>query len=138
MNREEIIKLLEDCRLPISLINEGNHNEKELLDRIDEAKKTLSSLSKEEEKAMKVFKFHSGDSFWAYSGQNIGIALNQLFDEVGEMDIDKIREIPESEWDKKTISIWEDNDMSTEPFKVSIREQMSGNYPQQIFTNELS
>ena len=85
---------------------------------------------------MKVFKFSSGDTYWAYSGETVGIAMNQLFDEVGEMDIDNIEEIPESEWDELKISIWEDNDTSKEPFKISIRNQMTGDYPQQIFTNE--
>ena len=54
---------------------------------------------------MKVFKFYSGDLHYAYSGHNQEEAKKNLFDEVGEMVIDKIEEIPESEWDKKIIKM---------------------------------
>lgn len=85
---------------------------------------------------MKVYKFNSSDFIYAYSGQDVGESKKALFEDFGEMEIDKVEEIPESEWDKKTINIWEDNDMTTEPCKVSIRDSMSGNTPVQIFTNE--
>lgn len=85
---------------------------------------------------MKVFKFFSDDLYYAYSGLNEQIAKEQLFENFGEMQIDKVEEIPESEWDKKIINIWEDNDMSKKPYKQSIREIMCGSEPQMIFTND--
>ena len=48
---------------------------------------------------------------------------------------DRVEEIPESEWDEKIISMWEDNDLETEPYKVSIREQLISR-PCMIFTND--
>lgn len=87
---------------------------------------------------MKVFKLFADDLFWGYSGKDQEEAKAQLFDDVGEMEIDKIEEVPESEWDDESISIWEDNDLSKEPFQTSIREQMNGDYPQQLFTNDVS
>jgi hypothetical protein len=87
---------------------------------------------------MKVFKFYSDDLFYAYSGLTEDLAKDQLFEDFGEMQIDKVEEIPESEWDKKTISMWEDNDFETEPYKVSVREQLFGEDSTLIFTNDMS
>ena len=49
-----------------------------------------------------------------------------------------IEEIPESEWDKKTISMWEDNNFDKKPFKVYINDIICGKEPQMIFTNDFS
>lgn len=87
---------------------------------------------------MKVFKFYSENYYYAYSGETEQEAKNSLFDQMGEMVIDKVEEIPESEWDKEIISIWEDNDFEKEPYKESIRGQMLGDEPQMIFTNDMS
>jgi hypothetical protein len=89
------------------------------------------------EEKMRVFLFNSDDLYWAVSGQDREQAKNYLFDFVGEMKITKIEEIPESKWDDKTINIWEDNDLETEPFKVSIREELFNNEPSIIYTNDL-
>jgi len=86
---------------------------------------------------MKVFKFTSEDYYWAVSGESEEQAKDYLFEIVGEMTIDKVEEIPESEWDEKIINIWEDNDFETESFKVSIREEMYSNEPQIIYSNDL-
>jgi len=87
---------------------------------------------------MKVFKFTSEEYYWAVSGETKEQAKNYLFEVVGEMTIDKVEEIPENEWDEKIISVWEDNDFETEPFKVSIREEMFSSEPQIIYSNDLN
>lgn len=86
---------------------------------------------------MKVFKFYSGDYHYAYSGHDENEAKQTLFDEVGEMEIDMVEEIPESEWDENIISMWEDDDQEKEPYMVSIRDNMMGEIPTLIFTNDL-
>lgn len=58
---------------------------------------------------MKVFKFYCENYYYAYTGETEEEAKECLFEENGEMEIEKIEEIPESEWDEKFISIWEDN-----------------------------
>ena len=85
---------------------------------------------------MKVFKFYSENYYYAYSGETEQEAKDCLFEQMGEMVIDKVEEIPESEWDKEIISIWEDNDFEKEPYKVSIRGQLLGDEPQMIFSND--
>lgn len=87
---------------------------------------------------MKVFKFYSGNLYYAYSGKDESEALKALLDEQGMMSIDKVEEIPESEWDEPMISIWEDNDFSKKPFKVSINDQMFGDESILLFTNDMS
>ena len=59
---------------------------------------------------MKIFKFYSEEKYYAYSGNSEDEAKELLFEEVGEMPIDKVELIPESEWDVKNINVWEDND----------------------------
>lgn len=86
---------------------------------------------------MRVFKFYSGELFYAYSGHDETEAQKALFDDLGEMTIDDVEEIPEDEWDYKSIKIWDDNDMSQEPFLVSIREMLIGDMPTMVFTNDL-
>lgn len=87
---------------------------------------------------MKVFKFYSGDYYYACSGHDEDEAKQTLIDELEEMEIDEVEEIPESKWDEKLIWMWEDNDEENEPYKVSIRENMIGEIPSQIFTNDLA
>jgi len=85
---------------------------------------------------MKVFKFYSDDYYYAYSGHNEDEARLTLLDDLGEMEIDKVEEIPESEWGAKIINVWEDNLTETVPYRISIRENM-GEIPGIIFTNDL-
>lgn len=87
---------------------------------------------------MKVFKFYSGEFYYAYSGLNEQIAKEQLFEDIGEMQIDKVEEIPKSEWDAEIINMWEDNDLEQDPYQVSIRDNMIGESATLIFTNDLS
>lgn len=85
---------------------------------------------------MKVFKFYVGHLYYGYAAQTEEEAISSFKEDTGE-DFDKKEEIPESEWDKKDINIWEDNDTNKKPFKVSIRESISGEEAHQIFTNDI-
>lgn len=87
---------------------------------------------------MKVFKFYSRELYYACSGETEEQAKEYLFDDIGIIKIDKIEEIPESEWDEKIINIWEYNDFDTEPYKESIRDVMTKDTPQLIYTNDFS
>lgn len=86
----------------------------------------------------KVFKFYSDDNIYCYSGKTEEEAKQCLFEQVGEMTIDNVEEIKEECWDDKTINVWEDNDFEKEPYQTSIREQIIGDEPQFIFTNDMS
>lgn len=83
---------------------------------------------------MKVLKFWVSEYFYAYSGETEEQA-KELFEEEQGIMPDRAEEIPESEWDEKTILMWEDNDLETEPFKVSIRDVLTES-PCMIFTND--
>ena len=86
-------------------------------------------------KKMKVFKFYCGELYYAYAAQTKEEAIEQFAEETGDQ-YTAIDEIPESEWDKKMISVWEDNNFDKKPFKNSIRESIVGTEPQQIFSND--
>lgn len=85
---------------------------------------------------MKVFKFYCEDHCYAFSGETEDQAKECFFETICQMQIDKVEEIPEDQWDDKFINIWEDNDHDNEPFKVSIRECIE-NTPTLIFTNDI-
>ena len=87
---------------------------------------------------MKVFKITIENYFYATYAENIKDAIAFLSEEIGVFNDYKIEEIPESEWDKKDIKIYEDNDTSTEPFYVSIREEICGKEAQLVYTNDFS
>ena len=87
---------------------------------------------------MKVFKITIENYFYAIYAENIEDAITFLFEEIGVFNDYRIEEIPESEWDKKDIKIYEDNDTSTEPFYVSIREEICGKEAQLVYTNDFS
>ena len=84
---------------------------------------------------MKVFKFYCGELYYAYAAQTKEEAIEQFTEETGDQ-YTAIDEIPESEWDKKMISVWEDNDFDKKPFKISIREAICGVDAQMIFSND--
>lgn len=86
---------------------------------------------------MKVFKFTTGDVYYGYSGHDLNEAKQTMFDDMGETEIDAVEEIPESEWDNKCIAVYEDNDLEQEPFYISIRENMLGETPILLFTNDM-
>jgi len=85
---------------------------------------------------MKVFKFYYDDCHTAFSGTDQAEATEAFIEYLGDVEIDKIEEIPETEWDKPFILIYEENDPETEIFKVSIREQLE-NTPTLIFSNDI-
>ena len=86
---------------------------------------------------MKVFKFYCGELYYAYAAQTKEQAVEKFIEDTGDQ-YTVIDEIPESEWDKKIIKIWEDNNFDKKPFKVSIRESILGTEPQQVFTNDFA
>ena len=95
--------------------------------------------SKKDGTPMRVFKITCGDYYYGYTGGTPIQAIDNFKAELGEDEIDEIEEIPESEWDKKEITIYEDNDTSKNPFFVSIREVMDNScFPSMIFTNDFS
>lgn len=83
---------------------------------------------------MKVFKFHCEELFYGYAAQTKEEAIKQ-FTEDGCDRFTHCEEIPERDWDKRTINVWEDNDFEKKPFKISIREAICGTEPQMIFSN---
>lgn len=84
---------------------------------------------------MKVFKFYCGELYYAFAAETKELAIEAFVEETGDQ-FTVCEEIPESEWDKKIISIWEDNDFTKKPYKESIRGIMCGTEPQMIFTND--
>lgn len=86
---------------------------------------------------MRVFKFYCGEIMYAFAAETKELAIAEFEEETGDQ-FTNIEEIPESEWDKKTISMWEDNDFDKKPFKVSINDILCGTEPQMIFTNDFS
>ena len=84
---------------------------------------------------MKAFKIYSDGLYYAYAAMSEELAINQFKEEISD-EYEKIEEIPESEWDKKEIKIYEDNDTNGEPFFKSIRDIIWGTDPQMIFTND--
>ena len=86
---------------------------------------------------MKAFKFYANDYFYAYSGETEEEAKNTMLEEMGETQIDNVEEIPESEWDKPMISVYEDNDLEGDPFMVCIIDLISDT-SEMLFTNDYS
>lgn len=86
---------------------------------------------------MKVFKFYCGETFYAFAAETKDLAIAEFEEQTGDQ-YTVVEEIPESEWNDKTISMWEDNNFDNEPFKVSINEMICGKEPQMIFTNDFS
>ena len=87
---------------------------------------------------MKVFKITVDKFYYAIYAENKTEAIAYLIEQIGDFEDEVIEEISESEWDEKIINIWEDNDTSKQPFKVSIREEICGNEPQLLYTNDYS
>jgi len=86
---------------------------------------------------MKVFKFYCGEIYYAYAAQTKEEAIEKFIEDTGDQ-FTVCEEIPESEWDKKIIKVWEDNNFDKKPYKMSIRESITGTTPQQVCTNDLS
>jgi hypothetical protein len=88
---------------------------------------------------MKVFKFknEATKKYYAIAAMSQDLAYEYLQEDVGTACY-CVEEIPESEWDKKIIKVWEDNNFDKKPFKMTIRESIIGTEPQQIFSNDFS
>lgn len=83
---------------------------------------------------MKVFKITTEDYVYAYSGRDEEDAKHAYFNETNwdTNDITKIEEIPESEWDKRTIKVKE----GRKTLMLSIRDIIIENWPLMIYTND--
>jgi hypothetical protein len=86
---------------------------------------------------MKVYKFYCGQLIYAVSAKTKEKAINFFEEETGD-EFTVCEEIPESEWDKKMINIWVDNDFNKKPYKTSIRELMISDGEQMIYSNDMS
>ena len=86
---------------------------------------------------MKVLKFNCGETVYAFAAETKELAISEFEEQIGDQ-ISDIEEIPESEWNKKTINMWEDNNFDKKPYKVSINDIICGKEPQMIFTNDFS
>ena len=86
---------------------------------------------------MKAFKFYCGETFYCFAAKTEELAIAEFEEYTGD-EFTNLEEIPKSEWDKKNISIWEDNNFDTEPFLISIKESIVGTEPQLIYTNDFS
>jgi hypothetical protein len=77
---------------------------------------------------LRVFKvIDCDDDKYIFAATSLG-NLNEEFEEEGQWgcEIKAVTEIPEEEWSKHMINMWEDNDFDTEPFQNSIEELMLG------------
>lgn len=86
---------------------------------------------------MKVFKFYCGQMYYAYAAQTQEEAVEAFEEETGDQ-YTVCEKIPENKWDEPIITIHEDNNPESEPYKISIREAICGTEPQMIFSNDPS
>lgn len=86
---------------------------------------------------LKCFRIYSDEFEYLVAAYNGTQALSFLKNE-HEVNAKKILEVPESEWNEKIIKIWEDNDFSKKPFKVSIRESIIGDDIQMLSSTDFS
>ncbi len=86
---------------------------------------------------MKVFKFYCGEIYYVFAAKTKELAIEEFTEQTGDL-YTVCEEIQESEWDKKDISVYEDNNLVVKPDKVSIRQMILGTYPQMICTNDIT
>lgn len=86
---------------------------------------------------MIVFKFFSQGYFYVFAAKTEEEAKMLFYDLFFDYEIEKTELIPESEWDKQEIAIWEDDNRDTDPFYVSIHDLICGEEPQFLYTNDL-
>lgn len=84
---------------------------------------------------MKVFEFIADGYKYGIASQTFEEAEKFLFDEYADT-YESQKEIPSIEWDKPFITMYEDNDTSSEPFNVSINDVLCGNEPQIIYSTD--
>ena len=87
---------------------------------------------------MKVFKFNCGQYYYVYSACTEQEAKEKLIEDFNPVMIGRVEEIPEEMWDEKIITVYEDNDLSKEPFKLSIRESIYEDGCGLMYTNDLT
>jgi hypothetical protein len=88
---------------------------------------------------MKVFKITIDKYHYGIYSPNQKEALELLEEEIGSFKNEIIEEIPQVDWDKKTINIYEDNNFDSKPFKSSINDEIVfKNESQIVFTNDYS
>lgn len=89
---------------------------------------------------MKVVRFDTKEYQYCYAGKNIDeIREHFLYNEgIEEEDIINETEIPVRAWDEKFINIWENNDYSKRPYKVSINDQIVGTGIHLIYTTDIN
>lgn len=85
---------------------------------------------------MKAFKFQAEGHEYGIGAKTQQEAESFFFEEIGIRNIASVKEIPETEWHEKTITMYEDNNTDLEPFFLSISEAMVGEEPQLIYTND--
>lgn len=88
---------------------------------------------------MKVFKIYSDGCYYGIAALTEQEAKECFAEEINDdiTSISKIEEVPESQWDKRDITIHEDNDPERASWKVSIRESLSSdNEPEILFSND--
>lgn len=85
---------------------------------------------------MRVFKFQAEGCEYGIGAKTQQEAESFFFEEIGVRTIASVKEIPESEWHKKNIAMYEDNDTEKELFYMSISEILAGEEPQLIYTND--
>ena len=86
---------------------------------------------------MKVFKFNHDGYDYAFFAKTEELAIAEFKQTIADEDF-SFKEIPQSEWDKKTIDVFEDNQFDKKSYKVSISDLISGDEPQMIYTNDYS
>lgn len=85
---------------------------------------------------MKVIEFKVNGFRYGYIGPSKKEIRDFVKEQFGDTKFDEVVDIPENEWDKKTIAIYEDNNFDTEPYFLSIREIVVGNETQMIYSND--
>ena len=81
---------------------------------------------------VKIFRIdYEGDEWDLVAAYSEEQALSHWMEEGGyedgdESNLDSITEIPQSEWDNKTLTYYEDNDKENPPFEVSYRDSLVG------------
>lgn len=85
---------------------------------------------------MKVIEFKVNGFRYGYIGPSEQEIRYFVKEEFGDTEFDEVVDIPENEWDKKTIAIYEDNNFDNEPFFLSIREIVVGNGTQLIYSDD--
>ena len=85
---------------------------------------------------MKVIEFKVNGFRYGYIGPSEQEIRDFVKEEFGDTVFDEVVDIPENEWDKKTIAIYEDNNFDNKPYFLSIREIAVGNESQMIYSDD--